>query len=207
MVKYKSSDSFSWTEKKGGAVAVTLPVGKVRRIGSKVHPQFAFPKCTKRREVLWDQSTCVFICRWPWCPTGGRFSSGTRSQQQQILRSDRERKRRCGDHVIFLTTQTLSRHKIYSSVSSVCVSMLFHRQIFVFLSFFSYFCRVLEASSSPPLAPGESSGVSHGFLGTLYRDTRQKKSTETAECLTWTSAFTHAKYRGTAEFRGSLKVV
>ena len=88
---------------------------------------------------------------------GGAAGCGRRRQEVTYLLH-------CGDHVIFFTDswcRLLSPQTLFSSssVSSMCVSPLFHRDIFIFIFYFCI-CYMLEASSTRPLTPGESRGDS-----------------------------------------------
>ena len=99
-------------------------------------------------------------------------------------------------------------HKLLTSslLTSMCLSPLVHREIFVF---FLCVCRKLEASLTPPNSPaGEPLLCSHILL-TFYRlfttGTRLRKFTETAMALTWTFCAHMHLLQEDVEFSACLK--
>ena len=122
---------------------ITWPVGEIRCL-----PAVCLQTCTTQRgffctDTFTTASNPPHYSWWSWSSRGQQAEAG----------SD-------GDHRIYWTRhrrQLLSPQTLLtsSSVSSTCVSPLFHPEIFVFFPFLHIVC--FRSIIKPPLAPGESS--------------------------------------------------
>ena len=133
------------------------------------------------------------------------------------IKSDAEIRWFCLQHpdtaVRFYLPQTILKS---STVSSTCVIPLFHWVICLIFVFHFCICHVLEASSTPPLTGGESSGspagFSHWFLLDFYWHYTRRVEIVCRNCGASHASHTFAlhllrrKYGGTAESSAYLKV-